>query len=95
MIGGVWSAVSRRRWTTVGAAIVAGLAGSLADSLAGDTIQAGYVCTVCDEPSEVGGDHCGQPQLLVRGVPWITNDVVNVIATAVGGLVGTALIRDP
>ncbi|MCC7366964.1 MAG: DUF92 domain-containing protein [Chloroflexi bacterium] len=95
LIGGVWALASRRRWGTVVAAIVAGLAGSLADSLAGDTVQASYVCVVCGDPSEAGGAHCGVQRLLVRGVPWITNDVVNVIATGVGALAGASLIRDP
>lgn len=88
LTGGVWALASRRRFGTVGAAIVAGLAGSLADSVAGDTIQASYVCVVCDEPAETDGIHCGERRLLVRGVSWVTNDVVNVIATGVGAVVG-------
>lgn len=95
LIGGVWALASRRTWSTVMAAIVAGLVGSLADSLAGDTIQASYICVVCNEPAEAAGTHCGERRLLVRGVSWVTNDVVNVIATGVGALAGGALIRDP
>ncbi|MCC6175079.1 MAG: DUF92 domain-containing protein [Chloroflexi bacterium] len=72
-------------------ALVAGLLGSLADSLAGATLQASYRCWLCETPAEAPTDHCGRPVHLVRGYAWITNDVVNVIATATGGLAGALL----
>jgi uncharacterized membrane protein len=72
-------------------ALLAGLGGSLADSLAGATIQASYLCDDCGEPAETPGVHCGGPMRLVRGYARITNDAVNAIGTAAGALVGAAL----
>jgi uncharacterized protein (TIGR00297 family) len=94
LIGATWALASRSGgWRfTMCAALAAGLAGSLADSLAGATLQAAYACSVCGAPSEAPGEHCGEPRELVRGHAWITNDVVNGIGTATGGLVG-ALLR--
>ncbi|MGE3268448.1 MAG: DUF92 domain-containing protein, partial [Chloroflexota bacterium] len=92
-IGGVWSLASDRRPTTLVVALMAGLAGSLADSLAGATLQAFYACRVCDEPSEAPGYHCEAPRRLVRGYAWVTNDAVNGIGTATGALVGGLLLR--
>ena len=66
------------------AVTVAGIAGSLVDSLAGATIQAGYVCPACDKPTERRVHGCGTRTVLVRGHPWMTNDVVNAICTATG-----------
>ena len=68
--------------------LVGGLLGALADSLAGATIQAGYRCTVCGQPSEAAPHACGGGAVLVRGQRWVTNDVVNLIATATGGAAG-------
>jgi uncharacterized protein (TIGR00297 family) len=69
-------------------AAVAGLFGSLADSLAGATLQAAYRCADCGEPSESARHACGAATERVGGYRWVTNDTVNLIATAVGGLVG-------
>jgi uncharacterized protein (TIGR00297 family) len=91
LVGGAWMAADGRRHSTLRRALVSGLAGSLADSLAGATCQASYRCDVCAQPTEGPGLHCGQPLRLVRGRSWITNDVVNLIGTAAGGLVGACL----
>jgi uncharacterized protein (TIGR00297 family) len=79
----------RRR--TLARALAGGLIGTLADSLAGATIQAGYICVACGEPAESSGLHCDRPRDLVRGHAWVTNDVVNLIGTVAGGLAGTLL----
>jgi uncharacterized protein (TIGR00297 family) len=92
LIGLTWMLSADRRGSTLAVALAAGMAGSLADSVAGATIQAAYCCVVCGAPSESGGDHCGQPRQLVRGRAWITNDVVNGIGTAAGALVGGLLL---
>lgn len=91
VVGVCWAVADRRRWSWLAPALIAGLAGSLVDSVAGATIQGGYGCGVCGQPAEAPGAHCGQPRRLVRGVAWITNDVVNTIGTAAGALVGAAL----
>ena len=73
-------------------ALLAGLAGSLADSLAGATVQAAYRCRRCGAYTEAPGEHHGAPVILVRGRPWMTNDAVNLVCTATGSLVGAALV---
>jgi uncharacterized protein (TIGR00297 family) len=74
------------------AAMLAGLAGSLADSLAGATVQAAYRCRHCGAYTEALGEHHGTPVVLVRGHPWMTNDAVNLVCTTMGGLVGAVLV---
>jgi len=91
LVGAAWNVAGDRRTSWLGVALAAGLAGSLADSVAGATIQAGYRCAVCGQPAEAPGEHCGHPRQLARGLSWVTNDVVNGIGTAAGALVGAAL----
>lgn len=68
---------------------LAGLLGSLVDSLLGATIQAIYRCPVCDKETEKHPLHsCGTPTTLVRGLGWLDNDWVNIGCTLVGGLLG-------
>lgn len=71
-----------------GAVAIAGLAGSLVDSLLGATVQAAYRCPACDLPTEHLIHRCGTPTRLVRGLPFLTNDAVNFVATASGALIG-------
>jgi uncharacterized protein (TIGR00297 family) len=68
-------------------ALLAGMAGSLADSFIGATVQALYRCSHCGTLTERTA-HCAQPAPLVRGYAWITNDVVNVAATTLGAAIG-------
>jgi uncharacterized protein (TIGR00297 family) len=89
LVGAIWAILDDRRLAWIGRALSAGLAGSLADSLAGATIQAVYRCDLCDQPAEAPGAHCGRPRRLARGWAWVTNDVVNAVGTSVGALVGT------
>ena len=95
LIVGVTVALARHRqagWRrTLMAALVSGLVGTLADSLAGATIQASYTCSVCDAPAESPGWHCDAPRRLVRGHASVTNDTVNLLGTAAGALVGAVL----
>jgi len=72
-------------------AVVSGLIGSLFDSLMGATLQGIYYCDKCDKETESPIHHCGQKTLLVRGWAWLNNDVVNVLASLVGGLAASSL----
>jgi len=81
------------RWTILPLALAGGLAGSLADSLLGATWQGLYRCPRCGQETERRA-HCGGPTVPLRGRPWLTNDVVNLLATLVGAAVagGGALL---
>jgi uncharacterized protein (TIGR00297 family) len=64
---------------------VAGVIGSIADSLLGATLQAQYRCDVCGKTTE-RVEHCGAPSLRMRGRSAVNNDVVNVCAAVAGAL---------
>jgi uncharacterized protein (TIGR00297 family) len=68
-------------------AFMSGLLGSLFDSLLGATVQAIYYCPACDKETERQIHNCGTETRLQRGLHWMNNDVVNFLATLVGGLV--------
>lgn len=64
-----------------------GLAGGLADSLLGATLQARYRCPSCGATGESARACCGAAPVLERGLRWMTNDTVNLLATVVGAAV--------
>jgi len=75
--------------TASGAARVAaaGIAGALADSLLGATVQARWRCPSCGATIETprhGCEAAGEP---MSGWRWLDNDAVNAVATLVGALV--------
>ncbi|NJN65429.1 MAG: DUF92 domain-containing protein [Chloroflexaceae bacterium] len=69
------------------AGLLGGVAGSLADSLLGATVQAMYRTPDGKETERAVGKD-GTPNSLVRGAPWLTNDVVNFLGSVAGGVVG-------
>jgi uncharacterized membrane protein len=72
---------------------LAGLIGSLADSLLGATIQAIYRCPSCNKETERYPVHtCGSQTQLVRGYSWLDNDWVNTACALVGGVLGLLAI---
>jgi uncharacterized protein (TIGR00297 family) len=72
-------------------AVVGGFSGSLFDSLLGATVQGIYYCGHCKRETESPIHHCGEPALQVRGWAWLNNDLVNLVASIVGGLVAASL----
>jgi uncharacterized protein (TIGR00297 family) len=66
------------------AAFVGGVAGALADSLAGATMQAQRRCASCDALTERAIHSCGAHTIHARGASWMTNDAVNLLCSVVG-----------
>ena len=64
-----------------------GIAGGLADSLLGATVQARYRCPACGAVGEARQDGCGARAGLAAGLAFVTNDTVNLAATMVGAAV--------
>jgi uncharacterized protein (TIGR00297 family) len=72
-------------------AMLAGVAGMLADSALGATMQAKYGCLTCGARSERAGAQCHGPMRLMQGHRWIDNDLVNAAATLIGAGVAAVL----
>jgi len=71
---------------------IAGLVGSILDSLLGATMQGMWRCSRCAHTVEAGVHAtCGAPCSLISGLPWLDNDGVNGITTLVGAGVGYVL----
>ncbi len=71
---------------------LAGLAGSLLDSLLGATVQAIYYCPSCQKETEKHPLHsCGTETVQVRGWRRLNNDVVNLACSVMGGILGALL----
>jgi uncharacterized protein (TIGR00297 family) len=73
----------------VRSAAFSGMAGALVDSLLGATLQAVYWCPHCEALTEAPvHSRCGTRATYRRGLTWITNDTVNLLATLAGATIG-------
>ena len=71
----------------VASALAGGLAGSTFDSFLGATVQAIYYCPNCQKETERHPLHtCGSGTRLLRGWPWLNNDLVNFACSVVGAM---------
>jgi uncharacterized membrane protein len=68
-----------------------GLTGSLIDSFLGATVQQIYFCDHCQKDTERRIHKCGHETRPLRGWSWLNNDLVNLLASAAGGLVALIL----
>ena len=59
-----------------------GFTGSLVDSVVGALFQCGYRCTSCGAVGESPVLCDDGPPELVKGLPWVTNEAVNLFMTA-------------
>lgn len=89
MVAGVAYVTGISVWPA--AVFAGGVAGSLADSFAGATVQERRWCDGCSQSTERRVHGCGRETRIVGGVPGVRNDFVNVVCTIVGG-VASALV---
>jgi uncharacterized protein (TIGR00297 family) len=68
-----------------------GIVGATLDSILGATIQELRRCDACKRECETDPHGCGASTQLVRGLPGVSNDVVNFLATAGGAAVAFVL----
>ena len=79
-------------WGSLAVAVAtAGVLGGLADSALGATVQARRWCATCAKETERDMHDCGTRTAHARGLRWMTNDTVNLLATLVGALAALAL----
>ena len=70
----------------------AGFLGSFFDSILGASVQGQFRDAVTGEPTEKSFSS-GKPALLVRGLRWVNNDLVNLLASIGGAICAWALLR--
>jgi len=71
------------------AGAVSGVIGMAADSLIGATLQGRFFCPACELQSERRIHRCGTRTVPTGGLPALTNDGVNFLATALAGMIGS------
>ena len=93
VVGLSWTAFTRHTWGPA-VAVLAGTVAALVDSLLGATVQASYYCQRCRMPTEDRLHRpCGRRAQLSKGLPYVTNNTVNALATLIGAGVGLCAER--
>jgi uncharacterized protein (TIGR00297 family) len=69
-----------------------GFLGMLADSSLGGWVQGRFFCPTCEQVSEWRRHRCGTPTIWRGGVPWLDNDLVNLLATVVAAGIAAAWV---
>lgn len=70
-----------------------GVGGALVDSILGAALQDRRWCPACERECEVTLHGCTTTTVRRRGLPWLSNDAVNFIATLAGAAIAAALWR--
>lgn len=78
-------------WWTLPVGAVAGLVGSLADSLLGATVQAMYTQPDTGQPTEKKFDRQRRPNPFRSGWPFMNNDAVNFSSSVIGAATAGAI----
>jgi uncharacterized protein (TIGR00297 family) len=81
-------------WFVLPVVTVAGLGGALLDSVLGATVQRIHYCEQCQKETESREHRCGHIAVVLRGWPWLNNDMVNLLSSVVSGL-SAALLAWP
>jgi uncharacterized protein (TIGR00297 family) len=68
-----------------------GVAGSIGDSLAGALLQRRSWCDACGSVTEMRVHDCGSTTRPAGGLPFVGNDLVNLLATVIGALVAVGV----
>ena len=93
VVGLTWALFTRQPSGPV-VATLAGTIAALVDSAIGATLQAGYYCQTCGTSTEdTLHRECGQHAQLRKGLPYVTNDTVNALATLTGAVIGVIVER--
>jgi uncharacterized protein (TIGR00297 family) len=88
----IGAAATLANWPTpFAAAALGGMAGALADSLLGATLQARRWCDLCATSTERLVHRCGTPTRHAGGLTGFDNDAVNGVCSGVGALVAILL----
>jgi uncharacterized protein (TIGR00297 family) len=85
----------QKETSVTAACVIGGIAGAIADSVLGATVQEVRWCDACLQETERHRHSCGGRTRPVRGAHWCDNDTVNAIATAVGAAVAMAVVSMP
>ena len=82
-------------WPRGGASLIllGGIVGSLADSIIGALLQRRSWCDACGIRTEMRIHDCGTVTRRVGGLPFVGNDLVNLVAIMLGTLAATWLMR--
>lgn len=91
LVGGLLNPFSHPVLSVLVMVTLAGLVGSLCDSLLGATVQALYWCADHQKLTEKSVCKDGIPAEHRKGIRWVNNDVVNFSATVSGSLIGLLL----
>lgn len=83
---------SLNSWGLMVSVLLAGIAGSSADSCLGAKLQAIYYCPACQKETERSPRHgCGAATHWLRGWRWLNNDWVNFFCSLAGAVTASLL----